>query len=261
MKYALDIIVPTHNHLGLTIACVEAIFANTVSPFHLIVMDDSTDMTPQYFASRSDENITFIHSDEPYHSGNQIFNEGFEHCLTPFVATVMNSVRVEPQWECQALVLFDAYPKTGIIGLKCLYDDGTGRIDSAGIGMFDSALVAGGQNKDVSTMMCVDLGKDWPGHQASETYEPDAVQWALAIHRLVAVKGNIEDIFHGFVGVDDVDNCFAVKAKGWKVIYCGQGVGYHRLRATRDDASEETQRKNQENLYLFFKRWGFWKGD
>ena len=257
MEYKLDIIVPTHNHLGLTIACIEALYANTASPFHLIVIDDSIDLTPQYFATLAAENITFIHSDEPYHSGNQIFNIGFEKCLTPYVATVMNSVRVEPDWDIPGLALLDAKPDFGIVGFKCLFDDGTGRIESAGLAMFDSKLVAGGQYADVSTHMCVDISRDWPGHRATNMYEPDAVQWAFALHRLEAVKGNIEDIFHGFVGSDDLDNCFAVKAKGWKIAYCGASAGYHSARATRDDDSKDAARKNEENLHMFFKRHGF----
>lgn len=259
--YAIDVLLITHNKLVLTLQALDALYAHTQSPFHLIIVDDSKDYTPIILDGlmKEHDNITLLHSDEPYKTGNQMFNLGFEHCVTPFVATVMNSVRVEPDWEIHALELFEAYPNLGIIGFKCLFPDGL--IESAGIMMRDAKIVDGGIYYQYTTQMPTDIGKGWAGHRASGTYDCDAVQWAFAMHRLEAVKGTIEDIFHGHKGMDDIDNCFAVKKKGWRIAYCGQGVAYHNPRATRGDDSAEAARLNQENKELFFKRWGFWRGD
>ena len=83
--------------------------------------------------------------------------------------------------------------------------------------------------------------------------------WAFALHRKKALIGNLEeDVFNGHVGWDDIDNCLVLKSKGWKVIYCGQGVGIHLPRATRGSNSMEAGRLNQENAHKFFKRWGLW---
>ncbi|HLC23370.1 MAG TPA: glycosyltransferase family A protein, partial [Dehalococcoidia bacterium] len=47
---ALDIMVPTHNRIDLTMKCLQAIYFHTQSPFHVIVCDDSWDgLTPLYF--------------------------------------------------------------------------------------------------------------------------------------------------------------------------------------------------------------------
>ena len=88
----IDIIVPTHGHLELTMRCVNSIYENTSAPFHLIVVDDSTDLTPLYFKDlkKEHENITFVHSEKPYTSGNQIFNIGLKHGVSDYIATVMN---------------------------------------------------------------------------------------------------------------------------------------------------------------------------
>ncbi len=256
----IDVLLPTHNHLEFTMDAVKALYECTTAPFHLIVMDDSTDgITPLYFRLLQERgvdplpkqnNITFIHSDVPYKSGNQFFNLGFKKCKYDFVATVMNSTQVDPEWEVTALRLMKDKPKCGVIGFKCLIDEprsGThGTIESAGIGIADGYRP-------------VDIGRMKPAHRLTVIQTPPAVQWAFAMLRKAAVVGVLrEDIFHGFVGWDDIDNCFELRSRGWEVYYCGYGVGYHKPRATRGSDSELSHIKNMENGEHFLKRWGFW---
>ncbi len=247
---SFDIIVPTHNTLEnkglrLTLGCVEALYDNTSIPFHLIVVDDSTDVTPIYFQQlmKQHDNITYVHSDEPYKCGNQLFNIGLSHTKHDFVVTIMNSIRVTPEWELVALEIMKNNPKVGVIGFKCLFPNGL--IESAGIRMIK--------------WLPTDIGRDLPGYRLPTVYECDAVQWAFALLRKEAVVGNLEEnIFHGFRGWDDIDNCFVVKKNGWKVFYCGLGIAYHEPRATRGNDGKQAYIENQENGQIFYKRWGFW---
>jgi len=134
-------------------------------------------------------------------------------------------------------------PKIGVIGFKNLLPNGT--IESAGIAMYGYTPI--------------DLGRGFPAHRLCGCYEVQAAQWAFAMLRKKAVMGVLDDtLFNGFVGWDDIDNCFVVRDKGWKILYCGMGAGYHNPRATRGSDEEEAQRKNQENAHVFFKRWGYW---
>jgi len=242
----LDVIVPTHNKLELTINCVNALYANTAAPWRLIVVDDSTDgLTPLYFERLHKErkNVTFIHSDEPFKSGNQFFNIALEHVKSPFVATVMNSITVDAEWEIVALQLLQDNDKLGIVGLKCLFPNGD--IESAGITMLD--------------YMPMDVGKGLPGHRLCGGRECLAVQWACAIMRKEAIGVLDENTYHGFLGWDDIDNCLVVRSKGWNVMYCGQGAVYHFPRATRENGTQDGIVKNLQNRERFYKRWGLWK--
>src|SRR3990167_4658597 len=250
VKPLIDIVVPTHGKLGLTILCIEAILENTKTPFHLIVIDDSdtfNDLTPQYFDKLRFEynNITYIHSDKPYREGNQIFNLALEHAETPFLVTAMNSVRVEPDWEIVALQMMKDNPKIGAIGFKCLFPSGL--IESAGIGIMN--------------FVPVDIGRDEPGHRRSGIYQCQAVQWAFAMLRKEALGTLEENIYNGFKVWDDIDNCFMLGKNGWEIWYCGLGVGYHTPRATRGNVDDErkTQRANYENSIIFYKRWDLWE--
>ncbi len=245
-----DIIVPAHNHFELTARCIKTLYQNTLFPFHLIVVDDSTDLTPLYIGQLQKErdNITYIHWDTPFKNGNQFFNEALKSCKYDFVATVMNSVMVEPEWEIVALEVLRGHPKVGTIGLKCLFPPELtygGTIESAGI--------------ELRGHIPIDIGAHFPAHRLSAVYERQAVQWAFAIHRREALIGNLdEDVYNGFVGWDDIDNCFVLKKKGWMIMYCGAGAGYHTPRATRGDDSKEASKKNEENAHIFFKRCGLW---
>jgi len=262
---------------------MNALYQNTSVHFHLIVVDDSTDLTPLYFAGLRKErnNITYIHSDEPYKSGNQFFNLGLSKAKTPFVATVMNSITVEPQWEIQALEIMKLYPKVGVIGFKCLFPNigiYDGRIEHAGIKMVPTDTVdfskflsvatdtvevardAVSYWRSISTHCPCDIGKGSPSHWFSLSGPVEAVQWAFALLRKEAVVGNLDEtLFHGFKGWDDIDNCFAVRKAGWEIFYCGTGVGIHTPRATRADNSEDANQQNIQNAHVFFKRWGFWR--
>ena len=247
VEYKLDILVPSHNHWGLTERCIDALYQCTRSHFHLIVVDDSTDLTPLHMAElqRQYNNITFIHYNEPFKSGNQYINLALKQTKTPYMASLVNSLMVEPDWEIEGLKLMEAYPKIGIVGFKSLFKD-SGNIESAGILM--------------KRYLPCDIGRDLPSHRMSGTRPADAVQWAFALLRVEAVIGNLaEDIFYGFRGVDDIDNCFVLRDKGWDVIYCGAGVGFHEPKATRADNSREARTENSYNMETFYKRWGLWE--
>jgi GT2 family glycosyltransferase len=241
----LDVCVISHNHVELIITCLKTLYAHTRTPFHLIVIDDSTDLTPLWLTQfcKEHDNVTYIHSSTPYKTGNQIFLKAFDHCKTPYMATVMNSVKVDPDWELGALQVMDSDPKIGVVGLKCLLPNGT--IESASIHM--------------QKWLPCDMGRGLPGHRFSLTHPVDAVQWAFAIVRVEAGKALEPDVFNGFRGWDDIDNCFTLKKNGWKIFYCGQGVGYHEPRATRGDNSELAAKENKENGERFYKRHGFWE--
>ncbi len=55
--------------------------------------------------------------------------------------------------------------------------------------------------------------------------------------------------------MDDIDTSLLLKEKGWRIIYCGQGVILHKHSATRKDNPEQQERV-AENKKRFGERWG-----
>ena len=250
-----DIIVLAHGHMELTIRAVKAIYNNTTSPFHLIVMDDSTpdmdegtDLTPEWFErfAKAHDNITYVHSDKQYRGSHHIFTEAFKKCKTPFAAVVVNSLVVEPEWDIPALQIMKSNPKIGVLGLKCIRM-GTELLESCGLAVVTN-------NAGLS-----DIGHGQSGHRMSKAYQCDAAQWAFCLLRVEAVAPNLgPDIYHGWKGIEEFEHEFTMREKGWEVWYCGISVGYHQTLATRQAKGVEDLRLNLENKEIFFKRWGFW---
>lgn len=249
-----DIILISHGKMEFTIKAIKAIYQFTKTPFELIVVDDSTpdmdegtDLTPQWLERfhKTHSNMTILHSDIPYREGNQIFNIGLKHAKHDFVATIMNSVTVEPEWERVALQFLKEHAEVAIVGLKNLVPM-DGRIE-AGATFFNEEGIP------------LDLHQNHPGHRFANLQECEAVPWSLAILRKAAVAGHIpEGIYNGFKGWDDLDNCMVIRNKGWKVFYCGYGAGYHDTRATRASDTHSNLNLNKQNAETFYKRWGYW---
>ena len=138
MTEEIDIILTTHNHLGLTIECLDALYANTSVPFRLTIVDDSTDLTPTYIAHFKAEhpNIQFIRPKEKLTSANQIINIGLKNTSNPLVVNITNTTTVEPAWINYALIMMEQNSTIGIIGFKLLYSGPliTGGITAGKIG-------------------------------------------------------------------------------------------------------------------------------
>ena len=254
-EVGLDVFVPVHGHPDLTAQCIDALYRNTRTPFHLIIADDGdlkkdlTSVFMQGLAARYD-NVTLIHKETPpgWKTGNEFFNAAFQHAQTDYIATVMNSVMVEPDWEVVPLQLLRNQPDVGIIGCKAIY-----RRDSPKPGLIESAGI------QMNGFTPIDLGRDMLGHSLCGVNEVFACQWAMAVLRKQAVVGNLEeDVFFGHVGWDDIDNCLAIKRKGWKILYCGMSVGFHSPHATRGDDSLPAAVKNLYNSHQFYRRNGYW---
>src|SRR3990167_5320164 len=68
----MDILVPTHGHIDLTIKCLNSLYNFTQKPFHLILLNDAPaddyGMTELYIRNQQKEknNITYLHSNQPW---------------------------------------------------------------------------------------------------------------------------------------------------------------------------------------------------
>ncbi|MCK9597422.1 MAG: glycosyltransferase [Sphaerochaeta sp.] len=248
-NYQLDVLVPAHNHLEQTMKCLIALYKHTANSFHLIVVDDSTDgLTPLYIEQlrKDHSNVTYFHSDYQFRNSYEFINIGLSECMTPYIALVVNSVQVEPGWDSAGLHLLQTTPDVGIVGCKTITM--TGEIESAGI------LISG------NGAVIRDIGAHQPSHRLSQVYEVPATAFALIIAKVEALQGTMDSCpYNGFKGWEEFDTCFQVRQNGWKILYCGLGVGYHQPYSTRDDKSSEGQRLNAENREILAKRWGMWE--
>ena len=241
MMDKIDIILPTHNHLELTIKCVNALYAYTTVPFNLIVVDDSTDLTPQYFKRfcKQHDNVKYIRPKEKITRGNQNLLIGLENTTSEYLVFLANSTTVEPNWLDVALSLIKSDLKIGLVGFKLLYQNGT--IEHAGMTLAP----------DLTPM---NYGMHQLGHTFTHIREVPIVGFALILFRREAMAGSIDtETYTGF-SIEDLDVCLTMRQKGWKIIYCGMGVAYHIATATRADDRRATAIW-LENFERFRKKW------
>src|SRR3990167_10054156 len=96
----LEIIYATHNHLWMTAWSLQWLYAYTALPFKLVVVDDSTDLTPTYIHRLKAEkgNVTMFRPKQPFTSANQVINVGLKHTEGEIVCFMANSIVVQPNW-------------------------------------------------------------------------------------------------------------------------------------------------------------------
>ncbi len=241
--YELDVFLVTHNHLELTIKCVDALYKNTAEfPFRLNVLDDSTDLTPQYFErlSKEKDNIQYLNPGRPFKNIDDIYNYGLPRTDCPYVVVLNNSCMVERGWIGSALQIMKRDDKVGAVGFKTLHWP-SGTIENAGVLLFDNEVR--------------NIGLDEAAHLYSFVYKVDAVGASACLFRREAIKEGFDFSYYmPFGGYEDIDYCLSLKQKGWEIMYCGYGAVYHDGAATRgrDPAFWD---KFNENKKRFAIRW------
>ena len=236
-----DVLLITHNHLEITINCLNALYTNTTVPFRLTVIDDSTDLTPAFLRcfAKEHNNVNIIRPRKKITHHAQLWNLGLKNTELEYIVFMVNSATVEPQWADVALDLIKTHPKIGIVGFKTLRPNGL--IECAGV------MLCNGKAGNI--------GLNEPGHHHTYVSQVDAVPGAVVLIRRSAIAdGFDEKAYIGFGGFDDIDMCLAMRERGWDVVYCGFGAVYHQGAATRS-ADPQFWDKFNENKRRFDERW------
>ncbi|KKL61187.1 hypothetical protein LCGC14_2197800, partial [marine sediment metagenome] len=217
-KPEFDVVLLTHNKIDVTIGCLDALYQNTSKPFNLIVIDDSTDLTPQYFDTfcKDHDNVDYVHTEVK--SGNHAFDIGARRALSDYVVIMTNSSRVEPEWERDPLAYLNNDGRIGLIGIKLLYPNGL--IWHAGIGFANS--------------IPTHIGRSEPGHRYTHVRPVQAVNFSVGFFRKeVLLKSLTFDEYIPFRSFDDTDVCLTIREMGWEIVYCGTSTAYHIESPTR----------------------------
>ncbi len=239
----IDIFVITHNNLGITINCLDALYNNTdPDVFNLIVLDDSTDLTPVYMElfQKEHSNMRYIGIDDHSIGGAAKLDIGMAQTDAEFVVGMSNSIMVEPRWLNMPLDIMKTRPEIGGVGPKDIMPNG----------MIGNAGVIIGEGK----VVCI--GANEPGYRYSFIYEVDAIGCGVFRRKAVESIGGWER--KGYIPygtMDDIDMSLLLKEKGWKIVYCGYSCIVHKNAATRGTLPDYPQRI-AKNRALFESRWG-----
>jgi O-antigen biosynthesis protein len=244
----VSVIIPVHNHVDATVACLQAVHANTdTSNIEVIVVDDaSTDATPTLLATVAgltvvtlDHNLGFL----------EAITAGIQPARGTYVHLLNNDTVVQPGWLEALLEVAEGDERVGAVGSKLVFPNG--RLQEAG-----------------SVVWC-----DGTAWNLGYGLEPDAP--AFNVRRAVdycsaaslLVRRAAFDAVGGFdrryapAYYEDTDLCFSLRAAGYPVIYEPASVVIHQgslshVKRGPTDSSVHTKASMDINRYIFGAKWG-----
>ncbi|MCU7497217.1 MAG: glycosyltransferase, partial [Ignavibacteria bacterium] len=247
----VSIVIPVFNKVELTKKCLESLYENTPEEldFEVIIVDNaSTDGTRQYlgFAQQCFSSLTYITNSENagFAKAN---NLGISRSRGKYIVCLNNDTEPQPGW-LEALVQIAENDKSvAAVGSKLLFPNGT--IQHAGV------IVAQKLNPDVEdekfmpTHIHYGLSGDLPEAGFAKTYQVlTAASLLIRKDAFLQVGGFDEQYWNGY---EDVDLCFKLSSKGWKLVYQPESIVIHH----ESQSGPERFSKNKENVRLLLSRW------
>ncbi len=232
----ISIIIPVYNHIDITIQCLNSIkkHCSHINYEIIVVNDCSSDQTHEFLSNKKD--IVYVRNSE-----NRGFayscNRGAEKAKGEYLLFLNNDTILTDNILTKIKNTFKKKNDIGIVGAKLLYEDDT--IQHAGVLIYP--------NKKVGHLF-----KNFPANYpaANQLRELQCVTGAcLTIpKRLFFEVGKFDERFIN--GYEDLDLCFKVREKGYKVIYNPSISLYHYEEKTRNTKKRIFEEKNTKLMCI-----------
>ncbi len=233
-----SIIIPIHNCLELTQACLKSIEQNTTAPYELILIDDQSDApTADFLKGLPSEHVHLLRNKirQSYSINN---NAGARVAKGKYLCLLNNDTLVCSNWLTPMIQRMEKESTIGVLGNKHLFPD-SGLLHHCGMA-FDNtgfplhlhantnpSLSAANRQRDLQcvTFACVVIPRT--------TYQQ--------------LNGLDEDYKNGF---EDCDFCLRTQKAGLRVTYTPKSTIFHYGQSTpgRQDFDDQ-------NWQLFHSRW------
>jgi GT2 family glycosyltransferase len=204
--------------------CLRSVQTQTFRDFEVIVVDNhSTDGSVEFLESafgwvrliRNAENKGFAAAN----------NQAIHASAAPFVATLNNDARPEPDWLHVLVEAMESKPDVGACASKMLFADRPGIINSAGIAI-DRAGIAWDRLGGI---------RDCPGETTPQEVFGACAGAALYRRAMLDQIGLFDDDF--FAYLEDVDLAWRAQAAGWRAIYLPSARVIHHHSGTSIEGS------------------------
>jgi GT2 family glycosyltransferase len=223
--------------------CLPTVLSQTYQGFAVIVVDNgSTDGSTELLRSRF-PSVGLIQN--PRNLGFAAANnQAIQASDSPFIATLNNDTRAEPDWLKMLVSAMESHPRVGMCASKMLFADQPGVINSAGI-CLDRAAIAWDR-----------LGGQPDNPAESETIPIFGPSAGAALYRRAMLDqiGLFDEKF--FAYLEDVDLAWRAQRAGWKALYVPQARVYHLHSATGREGSPFKRRQLGRNkVWLIAKNY------
>jgi GT2 family glycosyltransferase len=234
-----SIVVPVHDHAGLTRQCIDAVLAaGARADFELIVVDDaSTDSTPDLLAGYGDSVRTVTREEN---GGFAVAcNDGAAVAKGELLVFINNDTVPSPGWLDELIDYSREHPEAAVVGAKLLYPDGS--IQHAGV-----VICQDGRPRHIYA----GFPGDHPVVNVSRRFQAVTAACALVKREAFVQAAGFDT---GFLNaLEDTDLCLRLGELGHEVHYCHTSVVAHLETVSRQRRSEAVER----GWRLFSERWG-----
>lgn len=236
----VSIVIPVFNKLEFTAACLSSLFhlQKQDQDFEVIVVDNaSSDGTTEYLDSLGDKILT-IRNDSNLGFAKAC-NQGATLAQGTYVVFLNNDTEVHPGWLEALLEELRQHPKTGIVGGRLLYPNGT--IQHAGVAI--------GRDQ-IPFHIHRQLPSDHPLVMERRTY-PIVTAACAAVRREEFYRlGMFDEEFVN--GHEDIDLCFRYRENGQNAVYRPDCLVTH-----HESISDGRMASRPQNLARTFRKWRY----
>jgi len=235
------IIIPAHNHAGMTDTCLHTVLATIDAATEVVLVDDASTPLLECVA-RTDPRVRVLRNETGLGFAGSC-NRGAEGASAEFLVFLNNDTNPRAGWLEAMLRCAEEDPKVGIVGSRLLYSDET--VQHAGIAFSQ----ADGEPRHIY--------RGFPGNHPSvtQTRHLQAVTGACLLVRrtLFEALGGFDTTYEN--GFEDVDLCLRAAQAGHVVIYCGEAVVSHLEAVSRRPDSAAPSGAESHNRSEFAQRW------
>jgi GT2 family glycosyltransferase/glycosyltransferase involved in cell wall biosynthesis len=245
-KAEVSIIIPVFNKLPLTRLCLESIRANTAGvAYEIIVVDNgSTDGTVDFLRQEEEAGRLKVIPNSENLGFAKACNQGAREASGRYLLFLNNDTQVKSEWVPPLLHILDSDSAVAASGSKLLFPDGA--LQHAGIAIIEDRKLP---DPLVARHLYYRQASDLP--EANVTRQYQALTAACLLIRKDAfdeVKGFDEGYWNGY---EDVDLCFKLRERGWKLIYQPESVVIH----FESQSGNERFAKVSKNISRLHEKW------
>jgi GT2 family glycosyltransferase len=240
-KPSVSIIIPVFNNWMFTYKCLRSVYEYTTGDYEIIVVDNhSTDLTPQLLASmRGIRVIT--------NATNEVFvnacNQAAKCAKGDYLLLLNNDTEVTAGW-LEALSAPFADARTGIVGAKLIYPDGTLQ-EAGGIIWRDGTGCNYGHGDN----------PDLPQYSYRRAVDYCSGACLMLSRKLWEEIGGFDQRYAPAY-YEDTDLCFTVRALNYKVIFQPAARVVHYGGASAGKETSSGYKRFQEiNRHKFVQKW------
>ena len=258
----VSIIILTRNGIDYLKTLFKNFKQNICYPnYEIIVIDnDSSDESVEYLTELSNELPIKIIENKTNESFSQANNKGVEESNGEYVLLLNNDMEPIYGWLNHMMAAYLSSPEIGIVGAKLIFPYSENahtslRTQNEGIKYTE---LNGFLNENDGYIVPYNIKES----EISDNDDDENQEMASVLGASLLIKKELYQEVSGldddyFYNYEDIDLCFRIIQKGYKVIYTPKAKLYHYYQATRIDGFDLSPNDMKNRIHLY-QKWNQW---